>query len=60
MDPSLCANLKQDQIEAVALMLDALEAVVGETHVKSTLKIECRTALERGRAVFDPPSPPRA
>lgn len=55
MDPRLCAGLSGDQVEAVARMLDALEAVVGGTRLNSALRIECRSALDRGRAAFDPP-----
>jgi len=59
MDETLCRNLTQEQRDAVAAMIDALEVVQYELprKVPPWILIECLDALKKGLKAFDPNAP---
>lgn len=59
MDQTLCANLKPEQRDAVAAMLDALEVVKHDAAplLPTWITLECLQALRKGLQAFDPQAP---
>jgi len=59
MDETLCRNLTQEQRDAAAAMIDALEVVKFELpgKIPPWVLSECLGALRKGLKAFDPNAP---